>query len=142
MTSQAARGEAVRLLSLRDVDGAAASLGEAEADDASGEALLGVVQFLAQRYDEAAAHFARALELQPGQPDWTEMLTTARANAHAEVNVFVPALHFFDTDVLLAPPPEPRLPTPLDEDRADPYWRRTRYLVGHGVGMLGSAIWD
>ena len=142
MTSNAARGEAARLLSLRDVDGAAATLGEAEPDDATGEALLGVVQFLAERYDESAAHLARALELQPGRPEWIELLAAARANAYARVDVFVPELHFFDRDALLAPPPEPRLPTPLDEDPADPHWRQARDLVGHGVGMVASVIWD
>ena len=98
MASYAARGEAARLLSLRDFDGAAASLGETELDDPTSEALFGVVQFLAERYDEAAAHFARALELRPGQPEWTDMLALARANSRGEVNVFVPELQFFDAD--------------------------------------------
>ena len=87
MTSQAAhderdvaRGEAARLLSLRDPAGAAAFLGEAEHDDPSGEALLGVVQFLAERYPEAVTHFARALELRPGQREWIHLLALAQAN--------------------------------------------------------------
>jgi Animal haem peroxidase len=136
-----ARGEAVRRLSVRDVAGAAASLGEAERDDPSGEALLGVVQFLAERYDEAVTHFARALELRPGQPDWTAMLALARANARASVNVFVPELQFFDREVLLAAPPKPALPTPLDADPSAA-WRELRFLIGHGVGTVASITWD
>ncbi len=141
MATPAARAEAARLLTLRDLDGAAASLDEDDHDDPNGEALLGVVQFLAERYAEAVAHFVRALELRPGQPEWTEMLALARANAVAEVDVFVPALHFFDAKALLAAPPEPPLPEPVDEDGPGP-WRQLRFAVGHGVGSVASVAWD
>jgi len=146
MATPAARAEAARLLSLRDLDGAAASLDESGRDetgldDAGSEALLGVVQFLAERYNEAVAHFERALELLPEQPEWTEMLALARANARAEVNVYVPALEFFDADALLEAPPQPRLPTPRNAD-PPPGWRQVRYLVGHGVGSVASVTWD
>jgi hypothetical protein len=148
MTSRAAREardvartEAARLLSLRDFDDLTTSLDDADEDDAAGVALMGVVQFLAERYEEAATHFARALELRPGQAEWTELLAMSRANAQAEVDVRVPPLEFFDAGTLLAAPPEPKLPAPLDED-PEPPWRRLRYVVGHGVGSAFSAAWD
>src|SRR5690242_1380503 len=119
MTSRAAReardvarNERARLLSLRDFDDLAASLGDAEEDEASGEALMGVVQFLAERYEQAAIHFARALELRPGEAEWSELLALSTANAHAEVEVRVPPLEFFDAEALLAPPTVHRLPVP------------------------------
>ncbi len=150
MTAQAAPGEweiaradGTRLLEARDFDDAVARLTEAATGDPSGasEALLGLAYFHQERYADAAAHLERALDLDPDQAEWTDMLTSAAANARAEVDVHVPELHFFDAETLLAPPPEPRLPTPRRVP-PDPHWRRVRYLVGHGVGSIGGAVFE
>ncbi len=139
-----AREKAVQHLRARDFDGAVDALADLAADDPKGEseALLGLAHFLGERYEAAADHLARALERQPDHAEWVELLNSARANAHAEVNVFVPELHFFDASVVLAPPPAPELPTPTEADRSDPHWRRLRYLVGHAGGSVANVVWD
>jgi hypothetical protein len=139
-----ARGEAVRLLSLRDFEGAAGSLDAFADEETNGdrEALLGVALFLSERYSDAAVHLARAVVADPDQPQWTHLLEIARLNILTGVNVFVPALHFFDRAALLAPPPDPRLPTPNDADPADTHWRELRYAFGHGIGTIAGVTWD
>jgi tetratricopeptide (TPR) repeat protein len=67
-------------------------------------ALAGLASFQLERYDAAAQHYAAALQADGERSDWREMLTVAQANATAGVNVHVPELHYFDRDVLLAPP--------------------------------------
>ena len=94
-----------------------------------------------ERYAEAAEHFERALKLDPDNAEWADLLAKASANATAEVDVFVPELRFFDADTLLAPPPEPGLPSPRNLP-GDPHWRRLRYLVGHAVGTIGGVVFE
>ena len=55
--------------------------------------------------------------------------------------MFVPELRFFDAATLLAPPPEPGLPSPRNLP-GDPHWRRLRYLVGHAVGTIGGVVFE
>jgi tetratricopeptide (TPR) repeat protein len=138
---QAAKSDGIALLERGDLDEAAARLRAAADGDTTGEseALLGLVDFHRERYDDAARHYARALEADGRQPEWTAMLAACEANAVAEVDVPVPDIVHFDRDTLLAPPPAPRLPSP-PADGAPPPRERVRYLVGHAIGSIGGAI--
>ena len=75
-----------------------------EQTSGAGEADLALTLFHEERYAEAAAHFERALQHDPDNEAWADLLAKASANATAEVSVFVPELRFFDADSLLAPP--------------------------------------
>jgi hypothetical protein len=138
---EAARDEGIRLLEERNFAGAAKRLDEAASGDPSGQsqALLGLAQFHSERYDEAARHYAKALEVGGDQVEWRHMLAVCRANAEADVNVPVPDIRYFDRDELLAVPPTPPLPAP-PSDRPVSLWGRVRYLVGHAIGSVGGGI--
>ncbi len=62
---EAARAEGIRLLEERDFTGAAKRLADAASGDPGGEseALLGLTHFHSERYDDAARHYARALQV-------------------------------------------------------------------------------
>ena len=139
---EAARDEGIRLLEERDLAGAVKRLADAAPGDASGEseALLGLAHFHSERYDEAARHYAKALEADANQPDWRHMIAACEANADAEVNVAVPDVHYFDRDELLGPPPPPSLPKPPRRRFRLGIWRRVRYLAGHAIGRIGGGI--
>ncbi len=138
---EAARDEGIRLLEERNLAGAVKRLEEAASGDPSGEseALLGLAQFHSERYDEAARHYARALEADGDQVEWRHMLVVCKANADAAVNVPVPDIRYFDRDKLLGAPPAPLLPTPPTSRRVS-LWRRLRFVVGHAIGRIGGAI--
>ncbi len=138
---EAARDEGIRLIEERNFPGAAKRLDEAASGDPSGEseALLGLAQFHAERYAEAARHYARALEADGEQVEWRHMLTVCTANADADINVPVPDIRYFDRDTLLGAPPTPLLPAPPTSRRVD-LWRRLRYVVGHAIGSIGGGI--
>ncbi len=116
------------------VDAADGSNGASEAD-------LALSLYREERYAEAAEHLERALKLDPDNTEWADLLAKASANATAEVDVFVPELRFFDAATLLAPPPEPDLPSPRNLP-GDPHWLRLRYLVGHAVGSIGGVAFE
>ena len=138
---EAARDEGIRLLEERNFPGAAKRLDEAASGDPSGEseALLGLAQFHSERYDEAARHYAKALEADGDQAEWRQMRAICRANAEADVSVPVPDIRYFDRDTLLGAPPAPPLPTP-PTSRPVSLWRRIRYWLGHAIGSVGGAI--
>ena len=108
------RDDGIRLLDERDFAAATARLTKASAADPTGEcaALLGLACYLAEDYAAAAEHYGAAVAQDQQRSDWQQMLAASRANAQAEVNVFVPDLHYFDRDALLAPPVDPALPAP------------------------------
>jgi hypothetical protein len=136
------RDDGLRLLEAGDLAGAKAKLATASVDDPTGDsaALFGLACFLGEEYPAAEAHYDAAVNQDPTRIDWQEMLALSRANAEAEVNVFVPDLNFFDRDELLAPPMDPELPDPGSHGFSLGLLRRVRYLVGHAVGTVGGAI--
>ena len=76
------------------------------------EVAEGLASFFAERYTEAADHFQNALKKDPGNPELDHLLAFSSANAISEVDVAVPPVEYFDRGELLAPPPDPGLPSP------------------------------
>lgn len=137
---ESARDEGIRLIEYGDFAGAVPRLVEAATGDASGEsdALLGLAHYRAERYDDAAAHYARALEADGDQVDWSQMMALSEANATAEINVAVPPVEYFDRGDLLSPPTPPRFPKLPKQRRKLGIWRWVRYGLGHALGSVGG----
>jgi hypothetical protein len=131
------RREYERALALLEGDLAARPEGELHA-------LAGLASFQLERYDAAAQHYAAALQADGERSDWREMLAVAQANATAGVNVHVPELHYFDRDVLLAPPSvgEGALPPPLPRRPAHGRFKRLRLSLGELLGVAGAVLLD
>ena len=131
------RREYERALALLEGDLAARPEGELHA-------LAGLASFQLERYDAAAQHYAAALQADGERSDWREMLTVAQANATAGVNVHVPELHYFDRDVLLAPPSvgEGALPPPLPRRPAHGRFKRLRLSLGELLGVVATVLMD
>jgi hypothetical protein len=73
------------------------------AADGDLHALAGLANFQLERYDAATQHYIAALQADGLRSDWREMLALAQANDTDGVNVYVPALHYYDRNALLAP---------------------------------------
>ena len=138
------RDEGIRLLDERDLAGAIVNLTEAAAADVTGEtqALAGLARYQSENYSEAAVHYQAALERDPGREDWQQMFAASQANAHAEVNVFVPDVEYFDSEALLAPPVDPALPEPGSHGFSLGIARRVRYVVGHAAGRAAGFVFE
>ena len=77
----AARDAAVGLIEVRDFEGAIALLAAGPADDdpdGEREALLGLANFHAERYREAARHYASALGARP-DVEWDQIARCLRS---------------------------------------------------------------
>ena len=138
--------EALEALERREYERALALLEGDLAVRPEGElhALAGLASFQLERYDAAAQHYAAALQADGERSDWREMLTVAQANATAGVNVHVPELHYFDRDVLLAPPSvgEGALPPPLPRRPAHGRFKRLRLSLGGLLGVVATVSMD
>ncbi len=140
----AVRDEAVHLIEARDFDGAIARLAEGpDDDDAAGEreALLGLANFHAERYGQAAHHYQSAVDARP-DVEWEQMRAACVANAQGQVNVDVPDVGYFDRDELLSAPPIPSIPGRPKRTLHIGLWRRVRFVVGHTVGSLAGAMFE
>ena len=134
--------EARRALESRNVTAAIAML-EAELNgqaDATLHGALAVCYFQNAQYELAAEHYAAALKFEPQNSDWRDMLAVAQANAMAAVHVFVPELHYFDREQLLAPPEKPTLPAPLPSPAYPGLSTRFRIALGNGLGVLVTLV--
>jgi hypothetical protein len=150
------RADAIRRLEADEPAAAAALLVRAEGGDpGERDALLGLALFRSERYDEAAERFSAAAETGSAASDpatsdpaasvadasrWGRMASAARANAHAEVDVTVPPLAYFDRDDLLGPPERPDLPDPPRGGLDLAVWRRAKFAIGHALGSVGGAV--
>ena len=87
-----AYNRALRCIEARDYASAIDILEKAESSSLSGEslALLGLANYQLQKYDQAARWYAAALEQDPTNRDWREMLDRAKANLVAKVHEHVP----------------------------------------------------
>jgi len=146
-TSTASSGSAKAEVALNQGDYAAAiELLEAELKISPGtetHALLGLAYFQKQEYTLASQQYSAAVEGDPGNGDYQDMLALAQANADAVVNEFVPELHYFDRDALLAPPePEP-LPEPPVISKPPPTLHRVIQLaLGNALGVVGTRFFN
>ena len=112
--------------------------------DTAGElaAIAGTARYHLGRYDEAASDFEEALEHDSGHQLWQEMLAQCRANAIAEVDVYVPDISFFEREALLAEPVVPgnAMPaTPMAASRIS-VLRRLRMALGSLAGSAASVL--
>ncbi|WP_419863150.1 peroxidase family protein [Candidatus Poriferisodalis sp.] len=116
--------------------------GDADDPDGTLAALAGAAHYHLGQYAEAATHFERALTNDPGRRPWQEMLAQSRANAVAEVSVYVPDLSFFERDALLVEPvvPSGAMPaTPMAASKIG-LARHARIVVGNLVGSVASVL--
>src|SRR5438874_4275337 len=111
---------AVRLIENGDFRSALVVLQELAHEDPSGwsHALAAIACFRLEDYAAAVAHCDEALERNPDRQEWRQLRAHARANAAAQINLFVPERRFFDRDELLAPPvPPPGTLSPITPAR-------------------------
>ena len=137
------REKAVRLIESGDYRGALIALQEAEREDPSGSsrALAALACFHLEDYAASVEHYDAALAREPHRQDWVELRAHAQANATAQINVFVPELHFFNRDALLQPPVPPPGALPLTiRARKAPRLRRLLVALGNGLGFICSAV--
>ena len=108
--------------------------------DAAAEGEAGLDAYHEERYGEAAEHFRRAVDADPSNGRWQHLLAASTANAVARIDEYVPEVRNFEEGELLAPPPDPRLPTPPHDklELSPSSW--FRYHVGHLVGAVGGGI--
>ena len=139
-----AYSEAIHLLDRQQYREAIAALNRlaGEESDGSVHAMIAVAHFQLEEYDRAAAHYRLALEQDPDNAYWQEMLARSQANATAEINVQVPDLQFFERQKLLARPvvPTGSLPeTPLAAPRCG-IFKLLRVLLGNVIGGVASMV--
>ncbi|MBI2765317.1 MAG: peroxidase [Chloroflexi bacterium] len=137
--------EAGRLIDAGDYAAATAVLQCAPERAPSGEsdALLALALFQQGDYAAAVTAYSIALEAQPANPDWSEMLGRAHANAASEIQVQVPEVYYYDREKLLAPPSVPAgaLPAPPDPIEVT-FGRKALRVAGDALGFGVSAVVD
>ena len=105
------------------------------------DALLGQAYFLSEQYEEACQHYVKALEQNPEQKEWQQMLETSRNNSTSRVDIFVPDIVHFKEHELLSTPKDPELPPPIPQYKLPYQLHKLRYLrpfIGRTVGLIGS----
>lgn len=137
------RSEAARLIEERRYQEAITALNAAATEDPDGSthAMIAIAHYNLQEYSQAAASYELALERDPLNRSWQDMLAQSRANAVAEVHVHVPDISFFDRDGLLAKPlvrDGSLHATPLDAPKIGVFGHLRR-LAGNVVGAIISA---
>ena len=136
--------EAQRLLAESEFREAISLLSTQLPDDADGSAhaLAAAAHYGLTEFDEAVAHYEAALDRDPLNGPWQEMLKKSRANAVAEVNVYVPDISFFDRDKLVAEPVvrEGSLPVDPPGAKMPSFSKRLRTVIGSAAGAVVSSI--
>ena len=106
-------------------------------------AMFGLAYFHNGEYELAAAAYQKALESEPFNKNWQEMLQHARANHIAEVNVPIPEVYYFERDKLLMQPVVSQgiLPSgPAVPSVKKSLSKKIKLLLGNGLGYVSSAI--
>ncbi len=112
-------------------------------DDGSTRHLLGLVQFLQQRYEDAAQTLRPVVDEHPDQREWALLLQHAERNAHTGLAASPPPTAPFEVDWLKAPPEqqlrEPRDIKPLPKQ----HWSlRLRGISREAAGAVASPVLD
>ncbi|MFZ2649313.1 MAG: peroxidase family protein [Burkholderiaceae bacterium] len=133
--------QARQALERRDARAAIAILEPEAARQAGSDVhgLLALAYFQGEQYGPAARHYAAALEIEPAHTPWRDMLALAQANAIAAVHEFVPELHYFDRDQLLAAPVQPVLPVPHPAPPPLGLAQRIRNALGDALGSASAS---
>jgi hypothetical protein len=107
-------------------------------------ALLALAYFHLEDYEKAADSYAAALNHEPNNSEWRDMLELSRANSTAAVHESVPDVQYFERDRLLAGPQVPMGSLPLRPAPAPRpgLIKRMRKTVGNGLGATLSVGMD
>lgn len=99
---------------------------------------LGLVYFLKEQYAEAIINYEKALQLEPNNLEWQEMLQHCRGNFISEVNVAVPDFYYFDKEKLLAKPviAQGKLPSGIVPAPPPGISKRLKLIIGDASGAL------
>jgi hypothetical protein len=114
--------------------------------DGKKHALAGLAFFKQELYDAAAQEYDAAIQAGGSaseRREWQKMRDLAKANANAEINVYVPKLRYFDKKDLLAKPlvRDGHLPRP-PRPRADRRLKRLRLWLGDQLGAVLTVLID
>ena len=103
---------------------------------------LALAYFKRENYALAASTYLRALPFEPTNSEWKEIYALAKANAHAEVNVTVPEIVYFEKEALLAKPivHKESLPSTVSAKRENTFATRVRIVTGNVIGVLSSMV--
>ncbi len=113
--------------------------------DAEHFAMLGLAYFFNEEYALSAANYTKALELDPANKDWQEMLLQAKSNVISEVNIPVPDVYFFDREKLLSEPEIVKGALPATPAEAPPkpgLLKKIELALGNGLGAVSTATMD
>lgn len=105
-------------------------------------ALLGLAYFQSQQYESAVQHYTEALQTEPQNAAWQEMLKLSQENAVARIDVHVPDLHYFDRGKLLKPPEigDNVLPRALPQQPDRSLYHRVRIAIGNLLGKVVTFV--
>jgi hypothetical protein len=110
-------------------------------DSAYRRGLIGTAYLLLERYDDARRELTAAVELEPGNGEWSEKLQLASADAIAGADTPFPPTLPFDRDELLAPPVPPPSASSIPWTRSTRVsrWEPVLARLGEWTGAALSA---
>jgi hypothetical protein len=136
--------ESLRFLEQRNYTEAIKLLEAHVSDHSDGEsqALLALAHFHREEYELAVKYYEAALEHEPDNQEWRDMLALAKANVVAEINVPVPDFYYFERDKLLAKPvvPPGALPEPLPPPPPPNFLNQLRIALGNLLGVIATFL--
>ncbi len=105
---------------------------------------LGLAYYHNEQYEQAATHFEQALQQEPGNVAWQELLTQSRGNYLSDIHVPNPEVYFFEKDILLSKPVVPAGSLPKNPPPAPRpgLLKELRLVLGDGLGAVFTAIME